>query len=74
MKDELLPRRSVIALTSLSGPTIWRRCKEGSFPLPIKISTKRVAWRRSDVDGWINGLSRTDGSLVASSDTAPKAA
>ena len=68
MLEELLNRRGVIAVTSLSGPTLWRRCKDGSFPLPFKIGPNRVAWRASDVQTWIEGLHRTDG------DAAPRAA
>lgn len=65
MPEELLPRRRVMAVTSMSGATLWRRCKDGSFPLPIKIGPNRVAWRQSDVQGWIDGLRRTDGTLAA---------
>jgi prophage regulatory protein len=65
MPEELLPRRRVMAVTSMSGPTLWRRCKDGSFPLPIKIGPNRVAWRQSDVQRWIDGLRRTDGTLAA---------
>jgi len=65
MPEELLSRRRVIAVTSLSGPTLWRRCKDGSFPLPLKIGPKRVAWRAADVQAWLDGLCRTDGTRAA---------
>lgn len=65
MPDALLNRRQVIAVTSLSGPTLWRRCKDGSFPLPLKIGPNRVAWRASDVQIWIEGLPRTDGDAAS---------
>jgi prophage regulatory protein len=60
--DDLLSRREVIRRTSLSGPTLWRRCKDGSFPSPLKIGPNRVAWARTDVEAWMSGLRRTDGS------------
>jgi prophage regulatory protein len=70
MPDVLLNRRQVIAVTSLSGPTLWRRCKDGSFPLPLKIGPNRVAWRASDVQIWIEGLPRTDGDAASGATAA----
>jgi prophage regulatory protein len=64
MSQALLSRRQVIAATTMSGPTLWRRCKDGTFPPPLKIGPNRVAWARSDVDHWISKLRRTDGELA----------
>ncbi len=61
MQQELYSRRQVIAITSLSGPTIWRRCKDGSFPSPVKIGPNRIAWRSADVKAWIAALRHVDG-------------
>jgi prophage regulatory protein len=45
----------VKAQTSLSKTTIYRLMSEGSFPKPIKISARRIAWRQCDIDRFIAG-------------------
>jgi prophage regulatory protein len=64
--EGLLSRREVIRRTTLSGPTLWRRIKDGSFPPPLKIGPGRVAWPASDVERWLSNLRRTDGSAPVS--------
>lgn len=50
---QLLNLNQIIKLTSLSKATIYRNIERGSFPCPIKISIRRVAWRESDISQWI---------------------
>ena len=35
-----------------SRTTIWRMCRRGEFPKPIRISPGRVGWLKSEVDAW----------------------
>ena len=65
MQQELYSRQKVLALTSMSGPTLWRCIKNGSFPSPVRISANRVAWLSSDVYAWLTALRHTDGSLAS---------
>lgn len=37
----------------ISKSTIWLWVKEGSFPKPIRLGKKSVAWLASDVENWI---------------------
>jgi prophage regulatory protein len=37
-----------------SSATLWRKCKSGDFPKPVKLSERVTAWRVSDVRGWLN--------------------
>lgn len=32
-----------------SATTVWRRCKQGEFPKPIKVSPGITAWRVGDI-------------------------
>lgn len=50
----LIKAKEVSVLTSLSTPRIYQLVKEGSFPKPLQISEKRVAWKEADVIGWID--------------------
>lgn len=43
----------VMAFVQLSEPTIWRQIKQGSFPQPIRIGAKSVAWLEEDLLKWV---------------------
>jgi prophage regulatory protein len=49
----LLPIKAVSRITSLSRATIYRRVAAGTFPKPINLGGRRVAFAREDVDQWI---------------------
>jgi prophage regulatory protein len=49
----LLPMKIVTGLTSLSRATIYRRIAAGSFPKPINLGGRRVAFSREEVDRWM---------------------
>ena len=46
-------RKEVMSLTGLGQTTIWRMEKAGQFPAHVALGTRRVAWRRTEVDAWI---------------------
>ena len=52
----LLDKRAVEKLTSLDITTIYRKMKDGTFPQPVRIGRRRVAWRESDITVWQDGL------------------
>ena len=37
-----------------SRSTLWRQVKAGIFPAPVKLSGGITAWRKSDLDNWVN--------------------
>ena len=39
-------------LIPFSSATLWRKCKNRTFPPPIKISTGVTAWRLGDLRKW----------------------
>lgn len=52
-----LPRRllrlpAVLKLTGLGRSTIYRWIADGSFPAPVQLGPRAVAWRSSDLDRW----------------------
>lgn len=49
----LLSVREVVARTTLSRTTLWRKAREGKFPQPLMLGEQRIAWRESDVADWI---------------------
>ena len=58
LRDErqLLDKWHVEKLTSLDITTIYRKMKAGSFPQPVRVGRRRVAWRTSEIIQWQQGL------------------
>jgi prophage regulatory protein len=54
MAEKLLRRRDVEARTALSRSTIYAWVTAGTFPKPMKLGAKKVAWRESDVAAWLD--------------------
>src|SRR5262245_7425857 len=52
-ESPLLTGDEVCDLIRLSRQTVRRMVTEGTFPKPVSVSKKRVAWRRDDVLAWI---------------------
>lgn len=48
-----LRRAQVEARTGLPRSTIYDRMKKGSFPKPINLGKRTVAWLSTDIDAWI---------------------
>jgi prophage regulatory protein len=53
MDQRLLRRPEVERLVGLSRSTIYAMMRRGEFPLPVRLSARAVAWRRSDLDDWL---------------------
>lgn len=53
MNERLLSLSEVMERTGLSKTSIWRMQKEGVFPVSYSISSKRVAWKESEINQWI---------------------
>ena len=50
--DRLLNKWRVEERTSLDITTIYRKMKAGTFPQPVRVGRRRVAWRESDIAAW----------------------
>ena len=53
MPNKILRKPSVLDRTGWSGPTLWRRVKDGSFPPPRQIGPRAVGWLESEVEAAI---------------------
>ena len=47
--------------TGLKKSTIYAGVKEKTFPSPVRLSARAVAWREDDIDQWINARVTTGG-------------
>lgn len=56
VRDErLLKFESVAGMVGLSRTTLWRLEKVGAFPLRVKVTSRCVRWRLSEIHAWMNG-------------------
>lgn len=51
--DGLMTQVEVAKVLSVSRTTLWKMRKQGRLPPQIRISDRRVAYRRADVENWI---------------------
>ena len=50
---QLLRPVQVASLLGVDRTTIWRWCRAGTFPAPIKIGRSATGFRQSDVAAWL---------------------
>lgn len=56
----LINTRVVLDRVCLSRTQLWRKLKEGSFPIPKITSTSGRAWLESDIDDWLGDFKGDD--------------
>lgn len=54
LPSALLNIRTVVAVTSLSPATVYRRVADGCFPTPIKMGRGCTRWRAAEVAAWVD--------------------
>jgi predicted DNA-binding transcriptional regulator AlpA len=52
-QQEILTERDVSDWLGLSEPTLFRHRRDGTGPTFIRLSARRVAYRRSAVEAWL---------------------
>jgi predicted DNA-binding transcriptional regulator AlpA len=56
--QEILNEREVADWLGLSEPTLFRHRRNGTGPKFIQLSARRVAYRRSAIEGWLKERER----------------
>ncbi|MBM3604882.1 MAG: AlpA family phage regulatory protein [Alphaproteobacteria bacterium] len=59
MPNEILRLPKVIALIGMSRSWLYAEVATGRFPTPVKLGTRAIGWRRSDVEAWLTSRSST---------------
>jgi len=57
-EKKLLRLPAVLKRTGLKKSSIYASTKAGTFPKPVKLGARAVAWYAHEVDEWINELPR----------------
>jgi prophage regulatory protein len=55
--DPICRLEFVTAHTGLSRSSIYRLMTEQRFPASVKLSTRAIGWRLSDIESWLNSRS-----------------
>ena len=63
--DLLLRRTEVERRTGLSCTSIYRLMRVGAFPEPVRVGPRAVRWLASEIEAWLQGLSRATGERPA---------
>ena len=53
MEARILRRREAERLTLLSKASIYRQMQMGTFPMPLRLGQRAVAWRADEIHEWI---------------------
>ena len=67
--EELIFKHERKRLVPISDATVWRMERRGEFPRRINVSPGRVAWRRSEIEQWLERRSKQRASLGSVSTT-----
>lgn len=59
--DKLIRLPAVEDRTGLRKSTVYAGVRAGTFPAPVRLSARAVAWRESDIDRWISDRMTTRG-------------
>lgn len=55
--EQLMRDKEVVQVTGIGRTTRYELIAAGNFPPPIRLSPKRIAWRRSDIVNWLQSRS-----------------
>ena len=55
-QEQLLRKPAVLERTGLVHSTLYYFINEGTFRKPVKLGKRTVAWKKSEIDQWMNAL------------------
>ena len=50
----------VLSYVGLSKSTVYGLMRRDDFPKPIRLARRAIAWRKDDLDAWIDARERVD--------------
>jgi prophage regulatory protein len=59
-KNMFIDMKQLPETVRLCKSTILNRVKDGTFPAPVRLSARRIAWLKSDVMAWIANLPKVE--------------
>jgi prophage regulatory protein len=59
MSLEIWRKPRVLSTIAMGNTWLHEAVKRGTFPAPVKLGTRAVGWRRSDVEAWLSSREST---------------
>lgn len=56
MTTKLMKLPAVLTRVAISRSKLYAKVKEGTFPAPISLGARAVAWVEAEVDEWVDSL------------------
>ena len=56
VEKRLYDTDEVLEITGLSKSVLYEMVARGEFPAQVRISPRRVAWHRTDIEKWLESL------------------
>jgi prophage regulatory protein len=50
---ELIRLKQVLEIIPISRASVWRLSAAGRFPKPIRLTERCTAWKKSDIEAWL---------------------
>jgi prophage regulatory protein len=54
--NRILRVHDVMAVTGLRRTSLYEMVRQNRFPTPVKLATRAVGWRETDVVAWMDSL------------------
>lgn len=61
--DRFLNVKEVLEIVGISRMTLERKEKMGEFPKRIKITSRKIVWKESDIANWIRNNGKMNSNL-----------
>ena len=58
-KSDLLTLKEVLDYVKKSKTSVYKEVKAGTFPKPLRIGMRKIAWSISDIQKWISNREKT---------------
>ena len=55
---ELIGQKELLRILPISRSTLWRLRRGGRFPAAVQLTARRIAYRRDEVEEWMNSRAR----------------
>lgn len=64
-QERLIRAKQVFSLVGLPKSSVYARIKEGTFPSPVNLGPRAVAWIESEVRAWIDArIAESRGAVI----------
>ncbi|MES2001573.1 MAG: AlpA family phage regulatory protein [Pseudomonadota bacterium] len=61
-QPQMLNAREAAQIVGISCSSVHRLTREGRFPSPVRLLPQRIAWKRDEVEAWLQ--ERLDGKVA----------